>query len=130
MCGVCTDESPGMLGSKSGFHSRLKKLAPQAKGIHCMIHRYPLASKTFPTSLQKVPDSVIKIVNYVKTAALNTRLFKELCKDMNSDHEVLLFYTAVRWLSKGNVVNRVFEMKDEMNLFEVQEQRSCCSLQK
>ena len=105
VCGVCTDGVPAMLGSKSGFQSKIKKLAPQAKGIHCMIHRYALATKTLPASLQEVLDSVIKIVNYVKTSALNTRLFKELCKDMNSDHEVLLFYTAVCWLSKGNVVN-------------------------
>ena len=41
---------------------------------------------------------------------------------MNADHKVLLFYTAVRWLSKGNVINRVFEIKDEIKLFlEVQE---------
>ncbi|XP_076058591.1 protein FAM200A-like [Oratosquilla oratoria] len=36
---------------------------------------------------------------------------------MNANHEFLLFYTAVRWLSKGNVINRVFEMKDEIMLF-------------
>ena len=60
----------------------------------------------------------------MKTQALNIRLSKELCKDMNADHEVLLFYTAVRWLSKGNVVNRVFEMKDEIKLFlEIQEKK-------
>ena len=124
VCGVCTDGAPAMLGSKSGFQSRVKKLAPQAKGIHCMIHRYALASRTLPTSLMEVLESVIKIVNYMKTQALNTRLFKELCKDMNADHEVLLFYTAVRWLSKGNVVNRVFEMKDEIKLFlEIQEKK-------
>lgn len=85
-----------MLGSKSGFQTRVKKLAPQAKGIHCMIHRYALASKTLPASLREVLDSVIRIVNYVKAGALNTRLFKELCKDMSADHEVLLFYTAIR----------------------------------
>ncbi|XP_068200558.1 zinc finger BED domain-containing protein 5-like [Palaemon carinicauda] len=116
-----------MLGSKSGFQSRVKKLAPQAKGIHCMIHRYALASKTLPASLQEVLESVINIVNYIKTKALNTCLFKELCKDMNADHEILLFYTAVRWLSKGNVINRVFEMKDEIKLFlETQERRRSC----
>ena len=75
-------------------------------------------------SLQEVLESVIKIVNYVKTQAVNTRLFKELCKDMNADHKVLLFYTAVRWLSKGNVINRVFEMNDEIKLFlEIQERK-------
>ncbi|XP_023216822.1 zinc finger BED domain-containing protein 5-like, partial [Centruroides sculpturatus] len=116
VCGVCMDGAPSMLGSKSGFQKKVKELAPQARGIHCMIHRYALASKTLPTPLQEVLDSLIKIVNYIKSGALNTRLFKELCKDMDSDHEVLLFYTAVRWLSKGNV-NRVFELRDEIKLF-------------
>ena len=82
-----------------------------------MIHRYALASKTLPASLQEVLESVIKIVNYVKTQALNTRLYKELCKYMNTDHEVLLFYTSVCCLSKGRVINRVFQMKDEIKLF-------------
>ena len=44
--GVCTDGVLAMLRLKSGFQSRVKKLAPQVKGIHCMIHRYALASKT------------------------------------------------------------------------------------
>ena len=82
-----------------------------------MIHRYALASKTQPASLQEVLESVIKIVNYVKTQALNTRLYKELCKYMNTDHEVLLFYAAVCCLLKGRVINCVFQMKDEIKLF-------------
>ena len=104
LCGVCTDGAPAMLGSRSGFQSKVKELAPQAKGLHCMIHLSALATKTLPKPLQEVLDSLVTIVNYMKSSALNTRLFKELCKNMNSDHEVLLFYTAVCWLSKGNVV--------------------------
>ncbi|XP_055543289.1 SCAN domain-containing protein 3-like [Wyeomyia smithii] len=107
LCGVCTDGAPAMLGSKSGFQKKIKELSPLVKGVHCMIHRYALASKTLLAQLQKVLDTVIKIVNYIKSGALNARLFRELCKDMNSDHETLLFYTAVCWLSKGNVLNRV-----------------------
>ena len=58
------------------------------------------------------------------TQVLNIRLFKGLCKCMNADHEVLLFYTAAHWLSKGNFINRVFVMKDEMKLFlEIQERK-------
>lgn len=37
------------------------------------------------------------------------------CKDMNADHEI--FSTAVRRLLKVNVVNRVFDLKDEIKLF-------------
>ena len=60
---------------------------------------------------------MVKIVNFIKAGSLNTSQFKELCKDMNAMHEILLFHTAVRWLSKGKVINRVFEMKDEIKLF-------------
>ena len=36
---------------------------------------------------------------------------------MNATHETLLFHTAVRWFSKGYVLNRGFEIKDEIKLF-------------
>ena len=117
LIGVCTDGAPAMLGSKSGFQKKVKDFAPNVRGVHCLIHRYALATKTMPEPLLKVLDSVIKIVNFIKSGALNTRLFKELCKEMNSDHEVLLFHTAVRWLSKGNVLNRVYELKNEIKIF-------------
>ncbi|XP_067120120.1 protein FAM200B-like [Centruroides vittatus] len=81
-----------------------------------MIHQFALATKTLPKPLQEVLDSLVTIVNYIKSSALNTSLFKELCKNMNSDHEIL-FYTAVRWLSKGNVVGQVFELENEIKQF-------------
>ena len=53
----------------------------------------------------------------MKSGSLSICLFKELSEDIFSTHDVLLFYTSVRWLLKVNVLNRVFEMKDEMKLF-------------
>ena len=117
VCGVCTDGLPAMLGCRSGFTKKVKELAPEAKGTHCFIHRYAFASKTLPTALKNILHLMVKIVNFIKAGSLNTRQFKEFCKDMNAMHEVLLFHTAARWLSKGNVLNRVFEMKDETKLF-------------
>ena len=83
-----------MLGSHSGFQRKIKELAPQAKGAHCVIHRHVLASKTLPASLQNALNSVIKIVNYFKSSSLNTRLFKQLYKDMNSLHDI--FFCFIR----------------------------------
>ena len=103
--------------ARSGFVKKVKELAPEAKGTHYFIHRYAPTSKTLPTELKNVLDSVVKIVNFIKAGSLKTCQLKELCKDMNATHETLLFHTAVRWLSKGNVLNRVFEMKDEIKLF-------------
>ncbi|XP_077966899.1 zinc finger BED domain-containing protein 5-like [Styela clava] len=57
------------------------------------------------------------MVNYVKTSALNTRLFARLCEDLNSDHMCLLYHTEVRWLSRGNITKRVFELRQELLTF-------------
>jgi hypothetical protein len=32
---------------------------------------------------------------------------------MNAEHETLLFYTDVRWLSKRSLTNRVYELHSE-----------------
>ena len=82
-----------------------------------MIHRYALACKTLPNFLKKVLNSVVKIVNFIKKNATIFRLFKQFCEEMDTDHETLLYYTAVRWLSKGIVVTRFFELRTEMKLF-------------
>ena len=66
---------------------------------------------------------VIKVVNYVKSSALNSRLFSKLCKDMDADHTALLYQTQVRWLSKGNTLSRIFELRDEIKLFLVAKQK-------
>ena len=36
---------------------------------------------------------------------------------MDSSHENLLFYTSVRWLSKGNVISRMFSLREEVRTF-------------
>ena len=113
----CTDGAPAMLGTKSGFQAYAKKQNPNTKGVHCMIHRHTLASKTLPPPLREFLDQTIRMVNFVKGGALNSRLFKQLCIDMDADHHILLFHTNTRWLSRGNVIKRVFELINELKLF-------------
>lgn len=117
LCGCCTDGAPAMLGCNSGFQTRVKQLVPEVKGVHCMIHRQALACKTLPESLSTILTQVIRIVNYIKGGDLNSRLFKELCEDMEADHKVLLYHTNVRWLSKGNVTARTFKLREEIKIF-------------
>lgn len=82
-----------------------------------VIHRQALASKTLPEKLLKTLESAIKIVNSIKSSALNSQLFTLLCEDLDSDDKVLLFHTQVRWLSKGNMLARLYELKEEVTLF-------------
>ncbi len=104
-CGVCTDGAPVMLGSKSRFQKHVKEVAPNAKGVHCMIYCFALALKTLPDELCKILEAVVKSINFVKDGALNSHLFQNPCRDMDLEHEALLFCPKVCWLSKGNVVN-------------------------
>lgn len=117
LCGCTTDEAPAMLGSQSGFKTRIKAINSKVKHMHCMIHRQALAAKTLPTELKEVLDDTVKTVNFVKSSALNSRLFRLLCSDLDFVHETLLYHTEVRWLSRGNVVKTMFELKDEQKLF-------------
>ena len=117
LCGVCTDGAPAMLGVRSGLQTLVRNRSPDAVSMHCMIHRQALALKTLPESLQDALNIAIKTVNFIKNGALNTRLFRNLCSEMNAEHQNLLYYTRVCWLSKGNVLARVFELREELQEF-------------
>ena len=84
---------------------------------HCIVHREALVSKTLPHEMKEVLDLSIEIVNYIKAGALNSHLFKLLCQDMKSEHVALLFHTNMRWLSKGNMLKRLHELKEEVAVF-------------
>ncbi|XP_068250328.1 zinc finger BED domain-containing protein 5-like [Palaemon carinicauda] len=117
LVGCTTDGAPPMLGRKSGFQAHVKAVAPNATAVHCFIHRFALCAKVLPPKLLSFLNRVIRIVNFVKTSALNTRLFKLLCKDFGSDHICLLYHTEVRWLSRGNTTRRFFELRDVLLVF-------------
>ncbi|XP_040275720.1 protein ZBED8-like [Bufo bufo] len=95
VCGVCTDCAPAMLGCRSGFQRVVLNESPKVIGTHCMIHRQILATKTLPQNLQEVMKSVISCVNFVKASSLNSRLFSQLCNELDATHNALLFHTEM-----------------------------------
>ena len=115
--GVCSDGAAAMIGEKSGVITRIKQLAPECASTHCFIHRESLATKKLSTKLNDVLCEVVKIVNYIKGSAVNSRLFALLCDDMQADHSQLLFHSSVRWLLRGKVLSRVYELRNELAVF-------------
>ena len=75
MIGCTTDGAPSMLGRKSGFSTYVETVSSNATIIHCFVHRFALCAKTLPEKMLLRLKRVIKLVNFVKTSAVNTRLF-------------------------------------------------------
>ncbi|CAI5692330.1 protein ZBED8-like [Oreochromis niloticus] len=121
---VCTDGAPVMLGKNSGFGVLVKADAPHIIVTHCILHRHALATKTLPPKMAEVLKTVVECVNYVRNSALRHRIFSELCKEMGSEFEVLLYHSNVQWLSRGQVLNRVLAMRVELALF-LQDHQHC-----
>ncbi|CAH1111632.1 unnamed protein product [Psylliodes chrysocephalus] len=59
----------------------------------------------------------IKVVNYIKSRPLQSRILEDLCEEVGLLHKHLLFHTEVRWLSRNNVLSRLFSLKSELFLF-------------
>ena len=64
--------------------------------------------------LKSVLDMVVKIVNYIKMRPLKRRLFTKLCAGMEAEHSSLIQHTEIRWLSRGKVLSRFYELRQEL----------------
>ncbi|XP_026819147.1 zinc finger BED domain-containing protein 5-like [Rhopalosiphum maidis] len=106
-----------MSGKFTGLIARIRNIIPSVTWHHCCIHREAIVSKKIPIHLKTVLDDAVKIVNFIKAKSLNSRIFEQLCKDMDSEHYQLLLHSEIRWLSRGKVLSRLFELKDEVRLF-------------
>lgn len=115
--GVCTDGARSMAGCYGGLKALIQKKAPLALWTHCIIHREALASKNISSALNEVLQSVIEVVNFIKTRPQKSRCFEQICADMGAEHTSLLYYCNSRWLSRGNVLSRVFELRRELHLY-------------
>ena len=51
VCAYTIDGAPSMLGRRSGFRGQVVEKNFKTKNLHCMLHRYALASKTQPPEL-------------------------------------------------------------------------------
>ena len=67
--------------------------------------------------MKHVVDPVVKIVYFIRARGLNHRQFITLLEDCNSDYNDVPYHTAVRWLSVGKVLRRVWDLETEILLF-------------
>lgn len=112
--GVCSYGMASMTGKYSKTVTQIKELAPECKITHCFIQHDSLAMKRVSAELYSVLTNVVKIVNYIKSNALNSRFFSLLCDNMETDHKQLLLHAE---MSPGKVLSRAFETRNELAVF-------------
>ena len=114
---LCKDGAPAMKGKRSGFVELVKEKCPDVIVTHSVLHRHALATKTLIKEFGDVMAIVVATVNFIRARALNYRLFQVFCEDIGDAYTHLLYYTEVRWLSQGQVLNCVLQLRQEIEIF-------------
>ena len=117
LAGCTTVGAPAMLGQKSEFQVYVKNVAANATFVHCFINRFALCAKVLPSELMSCLNKIIKIVNVIKTSALNSRLFARFCEDVCSKHKCIFSHPEVRCFSRENMTRMAFELRYELFTF-------------
>ena len=120
--GLSADGAPAMVGSKVGLTSKIKtELASMnidtkdSSVFHCIIHQENLCAKSL--KFEHVMSKVVSSINFIKSRALNHRQFKEFLEDVEAEYGDLVYYCEVRWLSKGKMLKRFYELRSEIFTF-------------
>lgn len=120
LASVTTDGAPSMVGSKRGVIAHIKQEMdkhnhPHPIAIHCLIHQQALCCKSLKwDSVMKI---VVSCVNFIRVHALNHRQFQEFLSELNVAHEDVLYHTEVRWLSRGRVLKRFYDLLPQITAF-------------
>ncbi|XP_045501701.1 general transcription factor II-I repeat domain-containing protein 2-like [Colias croceus] len=117
LAGICTDGAPSMVGKNEGLVALIKKNNPDVSLIqyHCIIHQENLSAKS--VNIQDVMSIVVKTVNFIKSRGLNHRQFQEFLKEQDAEYGDITYFCDVRWLSRGKMLKRVFDLRKEIAAF-------------
>ncbi|KAK2709814.1 hypothetical protein QYM36_013479, partial [Artemia franciscana] len=127
-CQNLHDGAAALTGKNNGLMAWIRKKNPKVKWLHCIIHRQALALKRMNAHLHETLNKAVKVINFIKARPLNSRMFKLLCQEMGLEHQHLLLHTEVRWLSHGKILNRLFELRQEVHMFLLEQKSAFSSL--
>ena len=66
-------------------------------------------------------DAVVGTVNFIRARGLNHRQFNKLLNE--TDAPILPYHTEVRWLSRGLVLKRFYELRSTTQDFALEKER-------
>ncbi|KAI5098257.1 general transcription factor II-I repeat domain-containing protein 2-like [Silurus meridionalis] len=60
---------------------------------------------------------VVSCINFIRANELKHRQFQQFLSELESAYGDVLYYTEIRWLSRGKVLRRFYELLPEINAF-------------
>jgi len=121
LAGVTMDGCPNLTGKNVGLLKRMQDKVTEIDAeqklvfLHCILHQHVLCKSVL--KINHVIDVVTRIVNFIRARALNHRQFVALLEEHETEHHDISYNTAVRWLSLGKVLKRVWDLKAEIQEF-------------
>ncbi|XP_073346963.1 general transcription factor II-I repeat domain-containing protein 2-like [Pagrus major] len=120
LSGITTDGAPAMVGKRVGLTTlvsdKVREFGGSVLKYHCILHQEQLCAKSI--GLKNVMQDVVAIVNNIRSKALSHRQFKALLDEMEAQYGDVLYHQEVRWLSRGKVLRRFFELREEIGAFQ------------
>ncbi|CAK6444616.1 unnamed protein product [Pipistrellus nathusii] len=118
---VASTGTPAMVDANNGLVTKLKsKVATVCKGsdlksVCCIIHPEALCAQRL--KMDHVMNVVVNSVNWICSRGLNHSEFTTLLYELDCQYGSLLYYTEIKWLSRGLVLKRFFESLEDIDSF-------------
>ncbi|XP_075053814.1 general transcription factor II-I repeat domain-containing protein 2-like [Mixophyes fleayi] len=118
--GIATDGAPAMIGNRDVLVKLIENDAIASQNYrmmkyHCIVHQENLCAKAL--KIANVMQIVIKAVNFIRSKGLNHRQFQEFLKCMDAEYGDIIYFSEVRWLSRGKMLQRFYDLRNEIKLF-------------
>lgn len=111
---IVTDGCPSMISASEGLVSRLRQMNPNLLSYHCIIHCSALAAK-LSGDLSNLMCKLLRLINFLRSASqLQRRLLRAFLEEVEAEYTDLLLHNDVRWLSRGQCLNRLWTIRGEL----------------
>ena len=116
--GFASDNCATMMGQNNGFQVLLKADVPQVVVVGCICHSIALCANHASQSLPSWLESFVKDVSFYFSRSSKRCQAFDLIQDVVAvkKHRVLKL-CQTRWLSRGQVVERIIEQWEALELF-------------